>query len=93
MAGVLCIRLQDPLEGRRRICHPAAGRRCSHRLVGLGALRLGTETGYGIAWITPPLRLREQGLFSISHVPTNLALFIGGGYGDPQRFPLARPEH
>lgn len=53
-----------------------------------------TETGYGIAWITPPLEaLRAQGLFSISHVPTNLALFIGGGYGVRNTFPWLVPSN
>lgn len=53
-----------------------------------------TETGYGIAWITPPLEaLRDQGLFSISHVPTNLALFIGGGYGIRDTFPWLVPSN
>jgi hypothetical protein len=51
------------------------------------------ETGYGIAWITPPLAaLRSQGLFSIVHVPTNLALFIGGGFGIQDAFPWLKPS-
>ncbi len=51
------------------------------------------ETGYGIAWITPPLEaLRSQGLFSIVHVPTNLALFIGGGFGVRDAFPWLVPS-
>ncbi len=38
------------------------------------------ETGYDISWITPPLeRLRQQGLFSIVHLPDNLRLFLTGG--------------
>ncbi|MFI4983561.1 MAG: hypothetical protein ACHQIO_24690, partial [Nevskiales bacterium] len=52
-----------------------------------------TETGYGIAWVTPPLQaLRDQGLFSIAHVPTNLALFIGGGYTVRDTFPWLVPS-
>jgi hypothetical protein len=52
-----------------------------------------TETGYGIAWITPPLEtLRSEGLFSISHLPTNLALFLGGGYGIRNAFPWLVPS-
>ncbi|HJX67261.1 MAG TPA: hypothetical protein VJ258_00905 [Candidatus Limnocylindrales bacterium] len=51
------------------------------------------ETGYGIAWITPPLEaLRSQGLFSIVHVPTNLALFVGGGFGIRDAFPWLQPS-
>ncbi len=51
------------------------------------------ETGYGIAWITPPLEaLRSQGLFSIVHVPTNLALFIGGGFTIQDAFPWLKPS-
>jgi hypothetical protein len=51
------------------------------------------ETGYGIAWITDPLeQLREQGLFSTAHVPTNLALFIGGGYTVRDAFPWLVPS-
>ena len=54
-----------------------------------------TETGYGIAWLDPrgPLEgLRAQGLFSASHVPTNLALFIGGGYTVRDTFPWLVPS-
>ncbi len=51
------------------------------------------ETGYGIAWIEAPLeRLRAQGLFSIVHLPTNLALFIGGGFGVREAFPWLVPN-
>ena len=51
------------------------------------------ETGYAIAWITGPLEtLREQGLFSTTHVPTNLALFIGGGFSVQDAFPWLRPS-
>jgi hypothetical protein len=51
------------------------------------------ETGYDIAWITGPLAaLRDQGLFSIVHVPTNLALFIGGGYTVRDAFPWLVPS-
>ena len=52
-----------------------------------------TETGYGIAWITPPLeKLRAEGLFSTTHVPTNLALIIGGGYSVRDTFPWLVPN-
>jgi len=52
-----------------------------------------TETGYGIASITPGLeKLREQGLFSIVHVPTNLALFLGGGYAVQDKLPWLVPS-
>jgi hypothetical protein len=52
-----------------------------------------TETGYGIAWITGPLQvLRDQGLFSTTHVPTDLALFIGGGYSIRDTFPWLVPS-
>jgi hypothetical protein len=51
------------------------------------------ETGYGIAWIAPPLEaLRSQGLFSIVHLPTNLALFVGGGFGIRDAFPWLVPS-
>ena len=51
------------------------------------------ETGYDIAWIEAPLQdLRDQGLFSIVHVPTNLALFIGGGFTVRDAFPWLVPS-
>ena len=51
------------------------------------------ETGYGIAWIEDPLeKLRAEGLFSTVHVPTNLALFIGGGYQVQDAFPWLKPS-
>ena len=51
------------------------------------------ETGYAIAWITGPFEtLRDQGLFSTVHVPTNLALFIGGGYTVRDAFPWLVPS-
>jgi hypothetical protein len=51
------------------------------------------ETGYDIAWVTEPLQaLRDQGLFSIVHVPTNLALFIGGGFTVRDAFPWLVPS-
>jgi hypothetical protein len=53
-----------------------------------------TETGYTIAWLTPPLEaLRDQGLFSTTHVPTNLALFLGGGYTVRETFPWLEPSN
>jgi hypothetical protein len=53
-----------------------------------------TETGYTIAWLTPPLQaLRDQGLFSTTHVPTNLALFLGGGYSIRDAFPWLVPSN
>jgi hypothetical protein len=53
-----------------------------------------TETGYGIAWITPPLeKLRAQGIFSTTHVPTNLALFVSGGYSVRDTFPWLVPNN
>ena len=43
--------------------------------------------------IAPPLEaLRAQGLFSIVHVPTNLALFVGGGFGIRDAFPWLVPS-
>ena len=52
------------------------------------------ETGYGISWLTPAFKaLREQGMFSIVHVPTNLALFIGGGFGVRSAFPWLVPSN
>ena len=51
------------------------------------------ETGYDIAWIEGPLQeLRDQGLFSIVHVPTNLALFLGGGFTVRDAFPWLVPS-
>jgi uncharacterized membrane protein YeaQ/YmgE (transglycosylase-associated protein family) len=51
------------------------------------------ETGYDIAWIEGPLKdLRDQGLFSIVHVPTNLALFLGGGFTVRDAFPWLVPS-
>jgi hypothetical protein len=38
------------------------------------------ETGYSISWITPQLEaIRQQGLFSMVHLPDNLRLFFTGG--------------
>ena len=52
------------------------------------------ETGYGIAWLTPGFEeARARGLFSIVHVPTNLALFIGGGFGIRDTFPWLVPSN
>jgi len=52
-----------------------------------------TETGYGIAWIEAPLaRLRDQGLFSLVHVPDNVALFLGGGFSVREEFPWLEPS-
>lgn len=51
------------------------------------------ETGYDLAWVEPPLAaLRAQGLFSIVHLPTNLALFIGGGFSVRDAFPWLVPS-
>jgi hypothetical protein len=51
------------------------------------------ETGYGIAWIEGPLaRLRDQGLFSLVHVPGNVALFLGGGFTVREAFPWLVPS-
>jgi hypothetical protein len=55
-----------------------------------------TETGYAISWLDPRGRLgalREQGLFSIVHVPTNLALFLGGGYAVRDTLPWLVPSN
>jgi hypothetical protein len=52
------------------------------------------ETGYAIAWITTPLdNLRFQGLFSTTHLPPNLALFLGGGFGMRDNFPWLVPSN
>jgi hypothetical protein len=37
--------------------------------------------------------LRDQGLFSTTHVPTNLALFLGGGYSIRDAFPWLVPSN
>jgi hypothetical protein len=51
------------------------------------------ETGYGIAWVTPELEvLRSEGLFAIVHLPTNVALFIGGGFQIVGAFPWLVPS-
>jgi hypothetical protein len=51
------------------------------------------ETGYGLSWVTPQLAaLRDQGLFSTIHLPTNLALFLGGGYTIRAAFPWLVPS-
>lgn len=55
-----------------------------------------TETGYAIAWLDPRgnlQALRDQGLFSTTHVPTNLALFLGGGYSVRDAFPWLVPSN
>jgi hypothetical protein len=53
-----------------------------------------TETGYGIAYLADPslAALRDQGLFSISHVPANVALFIGGGFTVQDKLPWLKPS-
>ena len=52
-----------------------------------------SETGYGISQVFGPLvGLRAQGLFSTDHVPTNLALFLGGGYTVRDTFPWMVPS-
>jgi hypothetical protein len=52
------------------------------------------ETGYAIAWITTPLdNLRFQGLFSTTHLPPNVALFLGGGFGTRENFPWLVPSN
>jgi len=51
------------------------------------------ETGYDISWVAPQLAaLRAQGLFSTDHLPTNLALFLGGGYTVRDAFPWLVPD-
>jgi hypothetical protein len=51
------------------------------------------ETGYSLSWVAPPLAvLRDQGLFSTTHLPTNLALFLGGGYTVRDAFPWLVPS-
>jgi Glycosyltransferase family 87 len=51
------------------------------------------ETGYTLSYVTPQLQaLRDQGLFSIAHLPANLALFIGGGFGVRDTFPWLVPS-
>ena len=37
--------------------------------------------------------MRDQGLFSTTHVPTNLALFLGGGYSIRDAFPWLVPSN
>ena len=52
------------------------------------------ETGYGISAIGPDLAaLRAQGVFSIVHMPTNLALFLGGGFGVRADLPWLVPSN
>jgi hypothetical protein len=51
------------------------------------------ETGYAISQVSPQLAaLRDQGLFSTEHLPTNLALFLGGGYAMRGSFPWLVPN-
>jgi hypothetical protein len=51
------------------------------------------QTGYGISWLTPGFEaLRAQGMFSIVHLPANLALFIGGGFDMRSTFPWLVPS-
>jgi len=51
------------------------------------------ETGYGISQLSAPLAaMRAQGLFSIRHLSSNLALFIGGGFGFREPFPYLVPN-
>jgi hypothetical protein len=55
-----------------------------------------TETGYAIAWLDsrgPLEALRAKGLFSIVHVPTNVALFLGGGFDVRGDFPWLVPSN
>jgi hypothetical protein len=51
------------------------------------------ETGYGISTLSPQLaQARAQGLFSLSHLRSNLSLFIGGGFGVFETVPSLKPN-
>jgi len=51
------------------------------------------ETGYGLSTISPQLaELRAQGMFSLSHLKSNISLFIGGGFGVSDSLPSMRPN-
>lgn len=52
------------------------------------------ETGYESSVLMGPglAELRAQGLFSLSHLQRNLALFIGGGFGVRETFPWLVPS-
>ena len=65
----------------------------------LGALynlaRFGSpfETGYGLTSINATLSARRaHGLFSIRHLPENLALLVGGGFDIRARYPYLIPN-
>lgn len=58
------------------------------------------ETGYDKAALFGSLgdgqtlkAAREQGLFAIAHLPYNLSLFLGGGYGIREAFPWLVPSN
>ena len=51
------------------------------------------ETGYGLSSVSASLaQLRSQGIFSLSHLPANLALFVGGGFNIEQKLPYMAPS-
>jgi len=51
------------------------------------------ETGYGTARINDVLAARRDlGVFSLRHVPDNLALLVAGGFGFQPGFPWLRPD-
>jgi hypothetical protein len=66
-------------------------------LTGLyNALRFGSplETGYGISVLTRTrlAELRAQGVFSILHVPDNVAFMVARGFDFRERFPYLVPD-
>jgi hypothetical protein len=51
------------------------------------------QTGYGISWLTPAFgEARARGMFSIVHLPTNLGLFVAGGFDMRTTFPWLVPS-
>jgi hypothetical protein len=51
------------------------------------------QTGYGLSWLTPAFdEARALGMFSVVHVPTNLGLFLAGGFDLRTTFPWLVPS-
>jgi hypothetical protein len=51
------------------------------------------QTGYGLSWLTPAFdEARSRGMFSVVHLPTNLGLFLVGGFDLRTTFPWLVPS-
>jgi hypothetical protein len=90
---VLIYESRDRLHVALTYLVPLAG---SVALMGLfDFVRFGSplETGYGISRISDILaERRQQGLFSLSHLPDNVRLLVAGAFSLRSRFPYLVPD-